>query len=134
MAARLPVEDGPATAPPPGVRTPRNRKGGDAYAREWARVLKDNSNGKRDRHSTYTWELHTDPNASGSGRVAFPIDAQANPYDTYTWETPETENRDDPWGLKKKSEPGKPTPAAKGANPYDTGSMNPSWTGRFDQR
>lgn len=136
LAERLPGADSGADSGSPGqVRPPR--KGGDAYARQWVRVLEDSAP-PVDPASTYTWELHTE-SATGRGRrpaaqgqSASPP-AKADPFDTYTWELQEGDSPEDPWGLNKTAPPQAVT-RKDGVNPYDTGIFDASWTGRFDQR
>jgi hypothetical protein len=131
------ADDKPARRAAAGPR--RGRKGGEAYAREWVKVLEDSTPG-RDPNGTYTWELHAEdappaeppqpasraPVAKGRGQKA------DDPFDTYTWEVQETDDRDDPWGLKRDEPPKKVQ--RDGVNPYDTGIFDASWTGRFDKR
>lgn len=140
MAERLPGGDGgDDRAPRAPVKVRGPRKGGEAYAREWVKVLEETAP-DRDPSSTYTWELNAEAGKTGSGRAApqrkgaQPAPAQ-DPFDTYTWELQESDSPEDPWGLKKTGE----TPAPKvskqgGVNPYDTGVFDATWTGRFDQR
>lgn len=117
----------------------RGHKGGAAYAKEWVKVLEDTAPG-RDPNGTWTWELHPEAEQAAredrvapaaKGRGAKPDD----PFDTYTWEVQETDDRNDPWGLKREDPPQKPQKQRRdGINPYDTGVFDASWTGRFDQR
>ena len=136
--------EGADDASPPtatgSVRRPR--KGGDAYAKEWVKVLEEAGPG-HDPFSTYTWELHPDGSTptptspAGNGPVAPPRATAPSPYpfDTYTWELQESESREDPWGLKRDDPaPEKPQRTGDGVNPYDTGVFVAGWTGRFDQR
>lgn len=120
----------------------RGPRGGEAYAREWVKVLEEARPGERDPNATYTWELNAGeppPVAAAPARPAGPAPKGRagradNVYDTYTWEIQETDDREDPWGLKR-DEPPKPEPKRDGVNPYDTGIFDPGqWTGRFDQR
>jgi hypothetical protein len=139
LAERLPGADGEATAgvtrAPVRVRKPR--KGGDAYAKEWVKVLEE-TGPDRDPANTYTWELHTDktkPAARGVSTLTKPAKpAQpADPFDTYTWELQEGDSAEDPWGLNK-APPTENHSKKNGVNPYDTGVFDATWTGRFDQR
>jgi hypothetical protein len=140
IAERLPGADGGddhAPRAPVKVRSPR--KGGEAYAREWVKVLEE-TGPNRDPSNTYTWELNTDPGKTGSGRAvppgkpAQPAPVQ-DPFDTYTWELQESDSPEDPWGLKNGEEaPARKVGKQSGVNPYDTGVFDATWTGRFDQR
>jgi len=123
-------------APAPVAPLQRPRKGGPAYAKEWVKVLEDNARND-DPASTRTWELQPDPGmlpppkrkpARPPARPAPPV----NPEDSLSWESPENESADDPWGLKQPAQ--KKAPVRKGVNPYDTGVFNPDWSGRFDRR
>jgi hypothetical protein len=115
---------------PTSVRRPR--KGGQAYAREWVKVLEDNT-AERDPASTYTWELGSEP-ARPRPRAAG-TEAPASPeFDTYSWELQEGSSPDDPWGLKEENKPVHPTSPKDGINPYDTGVFDATWTGKFDRR
>jgi hypothetical protein len=142
MAERLPGggEAGQSRCKPE-VRTPR--RGGDAYAREWVKVLEETGPG-RDPNSTYTWEL--EPEATGQMRPPKSKRPPASrhpakerpkpavdPYDTYTFDLQEGDSPDDPWGLNKDQPPATST-RKDGVNPYDTGVFDTTWTGRFDQR
>lgn len=125
-------------APRTGAPPRRSRKGGDAYAKEWVKVLEEASP-ERDPSSTYTWELQAEgPPQPVSPAAAAPTrkrSASQEPYDTYTWELQEGESPEDPWGLQKKeAEAVEAKKKRDGINPYDTGVFNASWTGRFDQR
>ena len=117
------------------ARPRRARKGGEAYAKEWVKVLEENGSA-RDEFNTYTWELKPDGRGTASagtkpGRKT--EQPATDPFDTYTWELQETDSKDDPWGLNKDPAPAKPA-QKDGVNPYDTGVFDASWTGRFDQR
>ncbi len=122
----------------------RGRKPGEAYAKEWVKVLED-ANPGRDAANTYTWELQpgeqagrqhapADTRSRAGGRV--PRDArpaQADAFDTHAWELHETDSREDPWGLQKDA-PKPPPTFTDGVNPYDTGVFNARWNGKFDNR
>ncbi|MCK6371739.1 MAG: hypothetical protein L6Q83_10540 [Gammaproteobacteria bacterium] len=121
---------------PEPVRTRVARKGGEAYAREWVKVLEDTAPGS-DPTNTYTWELDT--KAAASRRRPPPPGKkapakEADPFDTYEWELHEQDSPEDPWGLKKSSPAPEQRPRDGGINPYDTGVFDATWTGRFDQR
>jgi len=115
----------------------RARRGGEAYASEWVKVLEDNDPARRSA-DTYTWELQAgNPAASAApaSRARREAKPQAAPdaFDTYTWELHETDSPDDPWGLERDA--AKPPPSYRdGINPYDTGVFDASWTGKFDRR
>ena len=122
----------------------QGRRPGDAFAKEWVKVLED-SDPAREAASTYAWELQPDADTGSHRRAAQPTpqaaargrgdprSGQADPFDTYTWELHETDSADDPWGLKKDAPRPPPTPR-DGINPYDTGVFDASWTGKFDNR
>jgi hypothetical protein len=134
MVERLPDDE--PRSPPVRQPQPRRGKGGDAYAKEWVKVLDDAST-RRDPNATYTWELHPEadqPPATGADAGARPTRGKGkrDPFDTYTWEVTETDSVEDPWGLK--TEQPKPQETGDGVNPYDTGVFNAGWTGRFDRR
>ena len=143
LADRLPDDDAPASPRPAAGRRKaggQRGKGGEAYAREWTKVLEDTSPEGRDPQGTYTWELQADDSPGVPRPAPPPRKAQRGPptnaYDSFTWEPTEGENPEDPWGLnakKTEAEPKRPV-GTDGVNPYDTGVFNASWTGRFDQR
>ena len=127
------VDDGAKAQRPAGARP--QRKGGEAYAKEWVKVLEEAGPG-HDPFNTYTWELGAEAPAGApapQGESKPRPNASAEPGDTYTWELQEGP-ADDPWGLKKEEAPEKPTKKSEGVNPYDTGVFDATWTGRFDQR
>jgi hypothetical protein len=128
-------ETTPAKPRRPAKARPAHK--GEAYAKEWVKVLEESEPG-RDAYNTYTWELKPDAtgaatsapaNADPESKPAKP--AGNEPYDTYTWELQEGNTAEDPWGLKKDPQKSK---QPDGVNPYDTGVFDASWTGRFDQR
>ncbi len=127
-----------SAAPHTAARPRSSRKGGEAYAREWVKVL-ESTDADRDPNSTYTWELQTEDPAAlarvpATGSSRKPAGgAPTEPFDTFTWELQETDSRDDPWGLKQDHDAVK-VKKEDGKNPYDSGVFNASWTGRFDQR
>jgi hypothetical protein len=126
----------PAAKPvPPPKPAARPRKGGEAYAGEWVKVLEESA-AERDPGGTYTWELQTDglpQPASEAGRPRRKP-APTEPYDTFTWELQEGDTPEDPWGLQKKEAEAATAKKQEGINPYDTGVFDASWTGRFDRR
>ena len=144
VAERLPGNAAASAAAPRGktrVRAPR--RGGEAYAREWVKVLEDTGYGD-DPDSTYAWELQADqvPARNDSAAASTPPPqakkrAAPNPvadaFDTYSWDLQSGESSADPWGLSQTAPP-KPVTRAQGVNPYDTGVFNESWRGRFDER
>ena len=109
----------------------RRARGGDAYDKEWVRVLDDNTPG-RDPFNTYSWELDTDSGLPRDPALTRPQRAPgADPDDTYTWELQQGEaSESDPWGLaeaeQKKSQ--------AGVNPYDTGMFQTGWGERSKPR
>jgi hypothetical protein len=138
LAERLPDGDDESPEAARGtaqVRPPR--KGGEAYAKEWVKVLEE-TGPDRDPFSTYTWDLQpgAPPVPAAAPRPPGPKPpgaSPADPVDTYTWELHETDSREDPWGLKAEAPAERPV-KKDGVNPYDTGLFEASWTGRFDKR
>ena len=124
----------------------RPRKGGDAYAKEWLKVLED-TDPAIDPYGTYSWELKPDATGATPARPGRKPKSNSKPaakparkpapndeFDTYSWELQQTSSREDPWGLGKDApQSGGDQPGA-GGNPYDTGIFKATWTGRFDQR
>ena len=122
--------------PWPGqVRAPR--KGGEAYAKEWVKVLEESAP-NRDPFNTYTWELKPEatrgaPPAARS-RSAGKTGATPIPSIPIPGSSTSATRAEDPWGLKRERRAA-PKPEQKdGVNPYDTGVFDASWTGRFDKR
>ncbi len=135
LTERLPGTEGESTATatraPVRVRSPR--KGGDAYAKEWVKVLEE-TGPDRDPANTYTWELNTDATRPAAPAKKPSKPAAPDPADTYTWELQEGDSPDDPWGLNQDPPPQQQVSKKDGVNPYDTGVFDATWTGRFDQR
>jgi hypothetical protein len=127
---QTPAADKPVV---PRTAAPARRKGGEAYAKEWVKVLEE-TGPERDPGSTYTWELQPEKAQGGSKPASRPGAKPTEPYDTYTWELQEGDSPDDPWGLQKKEAEATAARKKDGVNPYDTGVFDASWTGRFDQR
>ena len=123
--------DGPAKTRG-SAKVARPRKGGEAYAKEWVKVLEE-STPNRDPFNTYTWELKPDATGAAPPREAKPAKKPTDPFDTYTWELHERDSAEDPWGLSEAAPPPKPE-QKDGVNPYDTGVFDATWTGRFDKR
>ncbi len=135
LAERRPGAADAAEEPRKPARVRPPRKGGDAYAKQWVRVLEDTAQGG-DPSNTYTWELNAASETGRSRRPAAPkkaSSAKTDPFDTYNWELQEGDSPDDPWGLNKTAPPQAVT-KKDGVNPYDTGVFDATWTGRFDQR
>lgn len=139
LTDRLPgADDGDAPAKPSGaVKVRRPRKGGEAYAKEWVKVLEE-SGPDRDPFNTYTWELKPDATGAVPPRQPKPGKRAAkaqptNSFNTYGRELHERDSAEDPWGLSEAA-PAEKTEQKDGVNPYDTGVFDASWTGRFDQR
>lgn len=120
------------------ARTGRARKSGEAYSKEWVKVLEDNDQ-QRDPADTYTWELHEEatqiqPKRSGKAPDQPPRSAAADPDATRTMELQlGGDSGEDPWGVQK-GKAGMVATRKDGVNPYDTGLFDATWTGRFDQR
>jgi hypothetical protein len=130
--AKTPGQPGGKAAARPRSR----RKAGDAYAKEWVRVLED-SGAASDPDATDTWELQTGmprPAGNAAGAPVRRSSAPTEPYDTFTWELQEGDSPDDPWGLQKHEAEAARAKSSAGINPYDTGVFDASWTGRFDKR
>ena len=139
LTDRAPGADhsGGSAKPRGPAKARRPRKGGEAYAKEWVKVLEE-SGPDRDPFNTYTWELKPDATGAVPPRQPKPGKQPAkaqptDPFDTYTWELHERDSAEDPWGLKEAA-PVEKTEQKDGVNPYDTGVFDASWTGRFDQR
>lgn len=135
--APAPAGAGAASTQRAMVRTSRSRRSGEAYSKEWVKVLEDNDQ-QPDPDDTYTWELYEEATQIQPGRPdRIPTrsrPAVADPDATRTMELqPGGDADEDPWGVKK-GKPGIIAASKDGVNPYDTGLFDATWTGRFDQR